>query len=114
MNLRTLFGISSCAVAGTLLVFGFVLTVLIALVISQLPFGQQQARQRMLGTPQPAPLPPLPSPDGKPVVSGSGHWCVVRACQETPQESHLNVGRVQGYVRDENGQPLAGVAAHVS
>ncbi len=114
MNLKTLLGISGCSVVGTLIVLAVLVTALLALVIPQMPFGQAVAWQWMLGTPQPAALPPLPSPNGKPIISGSGEWCVTRAYQETPEESHLNAGRVQGYVRDVNGQPLAGVAVHVS
>lgn len=114
MGFKTLLGISGCSVAGTLVGFAVALTVMLALVIGQLPFGQAQAWKWMLGTPQPVSRPPLPPPEAKPVVSGSGQWCVTRAFQETPQESHLNAGRVQGYVRDANGQPLAGVPVHVS
>ncbi len=114
MNLKTLLGISGCSVVGTLVVFAVLVMALLAMVIPQLPFGQAQAWQWMLGTPQPVALPPLPSLDGKPIISGNGEWCVTRAYQETPQESHLNAGRVQGYIRDVNGQPLAGVAVHVS
>ncbi len=114
MNFKTLLGISGCSVVGTLIVFIVILTALLALVIPQLPFGQEQAWQWMLGTPQPVKLPPLPSPEGKPIITGSGQWCVTRAYQETPEESHLNAGRVQGYVRDANGQPLANVPVHVS
>ena len=114
MNLKTLFGIAGCSVVAPLVIFAVVLTALLAMVIPQLPFGQEQVWQWMLGTPQPAKRPPLPSPDGKPIISGNGQWCVTRAYQETPEESHLNAGRVQGYVRDANGQPLAGVAVHVS
>lgn len=114
MNLKTLLGISGCSVVAPLVIFAVVLTVLLAMVIPQLPFGQEQAWQWMLGTPQPAKPPSLPSPDGKPIITGNGQWCVTRAYQETPEESHLNAGRVQGYVRDVNGQPLAGVAIHVS
>lgn len=114
MNIKTLLGISGCSVVGTLVIFAVVLTGLLAMVIPQMPFGQEQAWQWMLGTPQPAQRSPLPSPDGKPIISGNGQWCVTRAYQETPEESHLNVGRVQGYVRDANGRPLAGVAVHVS
>jgi len=114
MNFKTLLGISGCSILGPLVVFAIVLTALLAMVIPQLPFGQEQAWQWMLGTPQPANHPPLPSPDGKPIISGNGQWCVTRAYQETPQESHLNAGRVQGYVRDANGQPIAGISVHVS
>ena len=114
MNLKTLLGISGCSVVGTLVIFAVVLTALLAMAIPQLPYGQAQAWQWMLGTPQPVSRPPLPSPDGKPLITGNGKWCVSRAYQETPEESHLNAGRVQGYVRDANGQPLAGVPLHVS
>ncbi len=114
MSLRTLLGISGCAVVGPLVVFATVITALLAMVIPQLPFGQDQAWKWMLATPQPASRPPLPSVDGKPIIGGNGQWCVTRAYQETPQESHLNAGRVQGYVRDANGRPLAGVPLHVS
>ena len=114
MNFKTLLGISGCSVLGTLVAFAVLLTALLAMVIPQLPFGQAQAWQWMLRTPQPVSRPPLPSPEGKPVISGNGEWCVTRAYQETPEESHLNAGRVQGYVRDAYGQPLAGVAIHVS
>jgi Peptidase family M23/Carboxypeptidase regulatory-like domain len=114
VSLKTLFGISGCSVVGTLILLAVLVTALLAMVIPQMPFGQEQAWQWMLGTPQPNELPPLPSADGKPIISGSGEWCVTRAYQETPQESHLNAGRVQGYIRDVNGQPLAGVAVHVS
>lgn len=114
MSLKSLLGISGCAVLGTLVIFAVLLVILLGLVIPQLPFGQEQAWQWMLGTPQPVTAPPLPSPEGKPIISGNGQWCVTRAYQETPQESHLNAGRVQGYVRDANGRPLAGVVVHVS
>ena len=114
MNLKTLLGISGCTVVGTLVVFAILLTVLSAMVIQQLPFGQEQAWQWMLATPQAASRPPLPSPEGKPIISGNGEWCITRAYQETPEESHLNAGRVQGYVRDSTGQSLSGVAVHVS
>jgi hypothetical protein len=114
VSIKTLLGISGCSVVGTLVIFAVLLVALLAMVIPELPFGQDQAWQWMLGTPQPAKPPPLPSPDGKPIISGNGQWCVTRAYQETPEESHLNAGRVQGYVRDANGQPLAGVAMHVS
>ena len=114
MNFKSLIGIAGCSVVGPLLILAVVVTALLAMVIPQLPFGQEQAWQWMLGTPQPASRPPLPSPDGKPIISGNGEWCVTRAHQETPEESHLNAGRVQGYVRDSNGQPLAGIAVHVS
>ena len=114
MNLKTLLGISGCSVVAPLVIFVVVLTTLLAMVIPQLPFGQEQAWQWMLATPQATKPPPLPAPDSKPIISGNGEWCVTRAYQETPEESHLNAGRVQGYVRDANGQPLAGVAVHVS
>ncbi len=114
MSLKSLIGISGCAVFGTLVIFTILLVVLLGMVIPQLPFGQAQAWEWMLGTPQPVSAPPLPSPEGKPIISGNGQWCVTRAYQETPQESHLNAGRVQGYVRDANGRALAGVAVHVS
>ncbi len=114
MNLKSFIGIAGCSIIGPLTIFAVVITVLLAMVISQLPFGQKQAWQWLLGTPQPVAQPPLPSADGKPTISGNGEWCVTRAYQETPEESHLNAGRVQGYVRDVNGQLLAGVAVHVS
>lgn len=114
MNFKTLLGISGCSVVGPLLIFAVVITALLAIVIPQLPFGQEQAWQWMLGTPQPVKRPPLSLPQGKPIISGNGQWCVMRAYQETPEESHLNAGRVQGYVRDANGQALAGVPVHVS
>ena len=97
-----------------LVVFAILVTLLLAMEIPQMPFGQEQAWQWMLGTPQPVQRPPLPLPDGKPIITGNGAWCVTRAYQETPEESHLNAGQVQGDVRDANGQPLAGVAVHVS
>jgi hypothetical protein len=109
MNFKTLLGISGCSVVGTLIAFAVIVTALLAMVIPQLPFGREQAWQWMLGTPQPNKLPPLPSPEGKPIIGGNGQWCVTRAYQETPEESHLNAGRVQGYVRDASGQPLAGI-----
>ena len=114
MNLKTLLGISGCSVVGTLVVLAILVTVLLAMVIPQLPFGQDQAWKWMLATPQSASKPLLPSGEGKPIIGGNGQWCVTRAYQETPEESHLNAGRVQGYVRDANGQPLAGVVMHVS
>ncbi|MBI5033380.1 MAG: peptidoglycan DD-metalloendopeptidase family protein [Chloroflexi bacterium] len=114
MGIKTLLGISGCSVVGTLVVFAILVTALLAMAIPQMPFGQEQAWQWMLGTPQPVRRPLLPSPDGKPIISGNGQWCVTRAYQETPEESHLNAGRVQGYARDANGLPLAGVAVHVS
>ncbi len=114
MNFKSLIGIAGCSVVGPLLILAVVVTALPAIVIPQLPFGQEQAWQWMLGTPQPVTPPPLHSPDGKPIISGNGEWCVTRAYQENPEESQLNAARVQGYVRDANGQPLAGVAVHVS
>ncbi len=114
MNLKTLFGISGCSVVGPIVIFAIVLTALLAMVIPQMPFGQEQAWQWFLGTPQPVTHPPLPSADARPVITGNGEWCITRAYQETPAESHLNAGRVQGYVRNASGQPLSGVALHVS
>ena len=114
MNFKTLLGIAGCSVLGPLLILAVVVTALLAMVIPQLPFGQDQAWSWMLGTPQPINHIPLPSPQDKPIITGSGQWCVTRAYQETPQESHLNAGRVQGYVRDANGRPLAGISLHVS
>lgn len=114
MGLKTLLGISGCSVVGTLVLFAVLLVVILGLVIPFLPFGQAQAWQWMLGTPQPASQIPLPPPEGKPIISGNGQWCVTRAYQETPQESHLNAGRVQGYVRDANGRGLPGIPVHVS
>lgn len=114
MSLKTLLGISGCAVLGTLVLFAVLTVVFLALLIPILPFGQAQAWDWMLGTPQPVSQPPLPSREGKPIITGGGDWCVTRAYQETPQESHLNAGRVQGYVRDASGRGLGGISVHVS
>ncbi len=114
MHIKNLLGISGCSVLGTLLTFAVLLIVLLALVIPQLPFGQRPAWEWMLGTPQPVNQPLLPPSEGKPIITGDGQWCVTRAYQETPQESHLNAGRVQGYVRDVDGRGVAGIAVHVS
>jgi len=113
MNLKSLIGIAGCSILVPLLLFAVILSALIALLIPQLPFGQEQAWSWFLGTPQAVQPPWVPSPEGKPIISGSGQWCVTRAYQESPAESHLNAGRVQGYVRDAQGNPLAGVPVHV-
>lgn len=116
MNLKTLFGIAGCSVVGPLLIFAIVITTLLAMVIPQLPFGQSQAWQWMLGTPQAVKPPPLPPPEASPravCMGGVCVWCNTRAYLQTPEESHLNAGRVQGYVRDAYGRPLAGVAVRV-
>jgi hypothetical protein len=114
VDFKTLLGISGCSILAPLAIFAVVLTTLLAMAIPQMPFGQGQAWQWMLGTPQPNPSPPTASLNGQPTISGKGVWCVTRAYQETPQESHLNAGRVQGYARDANGRSLAGILLHVS
>ncbi len=114
MTLKSLLGVAGCSVLGIVILFVVLLIVLSAMVIPQLPFGQSQAWEWMLGTPQAVGHVPLPPPAGKPTITGNGQWCVTRAYQETPQESHLNAGRVQGYVRDANGRGLAGISVHVS
>lgn len=55
----------------------------------------------------------VPPIDEQPIVVGSGEWCVTLARQLSPDESHLNHGRVYGFVRDANGALLAGTPMRV-
>jgi murein DD-endopeptidase MepM/ murein hydrolase activator NlpD len=80
--------------------------VLIGLVIEQLPFGQDAAWAWMNGSlaENVSWVPPIGE---QPVVLGSGEWCVTLARQLSPEESHLNHGRVYGFVRGVDGAFLA-------
>jgi hypothetical protein len=116
MSFRALLGIAGCAVVGPLLIIGVLIVVLLGLLIDSPQFpdwARGPAWAWMLGTPQPVTTRPPPQPSVQPIIEGDGNWCVTRAYLESPEESHLNAGRVQGYVRDANGQPLAGVPVHV-
>lgn len=113
MNFKTILGLSCLSVGGTLAFFAFALTILFALFIEMfLPWGKDQAWDWMKGV-QPPVVHVAPGGTAEPIpVDGAGPWCITRAYQETPAESHLNAGRVQGYVRDANGVPRAGVPVH--
>lgn len=114
MGLKGLLGISGCAVIGFFAALIIAVVVLLALFIELfLPFGKEQAWNWMLNKPQQVSTQPLPKGSEQPVIVGEGEWCVTKAYQETPDQDHNNHGRVQGYVRDQNGNPLAGVAVHV-
>ncbi len=92
--------------------FAFLFVVLIGLVIEQLPFGQDAAWTWMNGSlaENISWVPPI---DEQPVVLGSGEWCVTLARQLSPDESHLNHGRVYGFVRDVNGALLSDIPMRV-
>lgn len=115
MGLKGLFGLSGCVVFGFFIALIVAIVVLLALFIEFfLPFGKDQAWAWMLNNSQQiSARPPLPKGTEQPVIVGEGEWCVIKAYQETPDEDHNNHGRVQGYVRDEYGKPLAGVPVHV-
>ncbi len=115
MGLKGLFGISGCAIFGFFLALIVAVVVLLALFIELfLPFGKDQAWAWMFNVPQQTGSPVnYPKLNEQPVIVGEGEWCVTKAYQETPDQDHNNHGRVQGYVRDENGNPLAGVPVHV-
>lgn len=114
MGLKSLLGISGCAVFGFFIALIIAIVVLLALFIEMfLPFGKEQAWDWMLNKPQQVSTQPFPKGSEQPVIVGEGEWCVTKAYQETPDQDHNNHGRVQGYVRNENGNPLAGVPVHV-
>ncbi len=115
MGLKGLFGLSGCAIMGFFLLFVVILVVLLALFIDLfLPFGKDKAWAWMFNIPQQTgKLANYPKSNEPPVVVGEGDWCVTKAYQETPDEDHFNHGRVQGYVRDENGNPMPNVPVHV-
>lgn len=97
-------------IGGAVLIFvgGFALlfVVLVGMLIQQLPFGQDVAWAWMQGglAENALYVPPIGE---QPTVLGSGEWCVTLARQLSPEESHLNHGRVYGYVRDSSGALLA-------
>ena len=103
-------------IGGAVLFFvgGFVLlfVVLVGLLIQQLPFGQDAAWAWIKGglAENASYVPPIGE---QPVVLGSGEWCVTLARQLSPQESHLNHGRVYGFVRDANGALLSNTPMRV-
>lgn len=115
MGLKGLFAVSGCVVFGFFIGVIVLVVVLLALFIELfLPFGKDQAWAWMLGKSQPTSPPVVASNGGgQPVIVGAGEWCVTKAYQETPDQDHNNHGRVQGYVRDAYGNPLAGVPVHV-
>jgi murein DD-endopeptidase MepM/ murein hydrolase activator NlpD len=115
MSLKSLLGISGCAVVGFFLAFVVLVIVLLAIFIELfLPFGKEQAWAWMLNVPQNTERPPqLPPSNQMPIISGDGQWCVTKAYRESDLESHYNAGRVQGYVYDANGNPLPGATIHV-
>lgn len=92
--------------------FAFLFVVLVGLLIQQLPFGQDTAWAWMNGglAENASYVPPVGE---QPIIVGSGEWCVTLARQLSPEESHLNHGRVYGYVRDANGASLANTPMRV-
>ncbi|MCC7163514.1 MAG: M23 family metallopeptidase [Anaerolineae bacterium] len=92
--------------------FALLFVVLIGLVIEQMPFGQDAAWAWMTGSlvENASWVPPVGE---QPVVLGSGDWCVTLARQLSPDESHLNHGRVYGVVREANGAFLVGTPMRV-
>lgn len=109
---KSILGCVGCTILGFFGSFVLLLIVLLTLLIQQLPFGQDVAWAWMTKVPgeQAAWIPPV---NEQPVVTGSGGWCVALARQLSPEESHLNHGRVYGYVRDTNGALLAAVPMRV-
>lgn len=97
---KSAFGCIGGAVLSFVGGFVFLFAVLVGLVIEQLPFGQDAAWAWMNGSlaENVSWVPPI---DEQPVVVGSGEWCVTLARQLSPDESHLNHGRVYGFVRDD-------------
>jgi len=92
--------------------FAFLFVVLVGMLIQQLPFGQDTAWAWMKGgLAENASY--VPSIGEQPIVLGSGEWCVTLARQLSPDESHLNHGRVYGFVRAANGAPLADIPMRV-
>jgi len=77
-----------------------------------MPFGQDAAWAWMNGS-LAENISWVPPVDEQPVVLGSGEWCVTLARQLSPEASHLNHGRVYGFVRDANGALLAGTPMRV-
>lgn len=109
-------GAAGCAVFGPLIAFAVLAIVLLGLLIESPAFpawARPKAWEWMLGTPQAVATRRPPGPVITPIIEGHGNWCVTRAYLQSPEESHLNAGRVQGYVRDASGQPLAGVPVRV-
>ncbi len=111
---KNTFGCIGCTVVGFIGGFVLLLVVLLALTIQELPFGQDAAWAWMFGAlSADASSPWVPQPQDQPIVVGGGEWCVTLARQLSPEESHLNHGRVYGFVRDANGSPLAAVPMRV-
>jgi len=92
--------------------FAFLFVVLVGMLIQQLPFGQGTAWAWMNGglAENASWVPPVGE---QPIVLGSGEWCVTLARQLSPEESHLNHGRVYGFVRDTNGALLVNTPMRV-
>lgn len=109
---KSAFGCIGGAVLSFVGGFAVLFVVLLGLVIEQLPFGQDAAWAWMNGSlaENVSWVPPI---DEQPVVVGSGEWCVTLARQLSPDESHLNHGRVYGFVRDANGASLSGTLMRV-
>jgi len=117
MSLRNLFA-CFVSILLTLLALCFCLYfVMAALVIEQFPpgFSRDIAWKWMMGElPPDYGAPSIPSGGREhPAISGGGNFAVTQARQLSPEESHLNIGRVHGFVRDEFGQPLGGVPVRV-
>lgn len=115
MSLRMIFAAAGCAVFGPLVAFAVLAIVLLGLLIESPAFpawARPKAWEWMLGTPQPVRT-RAPFSGPRPIIEGTGNWCVTRVYLQSPEESHLNAGRVQGYVRDAYGRPLAGVPVRV-
>lgn len=115
MNLldpKSIFGCVGCSILGFFGSFILLFVVLLTLLIQQLPFGQDIAWAWMTKSvaDEASWVPPI---DEQPIVMGSGDWCVTLARQLSPDESHLNHGRVYGFVRDANGALLANTPMRV-
>jgi hypothetical protein len=115
MNFKTIFFAAGCAIVAPLVAFAVLTIVLLGLLIES-PAYPSWAREKswewMLGTPQ-AVIKSDPPLAITPIIAGTGNWCITKAYLQSPTESHLNAGRVQGYVRDAFGQPMAGVPVRV-
>lgn len=112
LDLKSTLGCVGCTVTSFIGGFALLFTALLAILIDRLPFGQDAAWAWMNAgfSEQAAWVPPVGE---QPVIVGEGEWCVTRARQLSPDESHLNHGRVYGFVRDANGSLLEDVPMRV-